>query len=322
MKTALQTASAMVMCLALALSSALAAPSSAAAQAPAEDARALFARGQTAYRQGDYEAAIAAWSSAYTQDPRPLLQYNLAQAYERLGRLPEAKTALEQYVAAADANDPNQGDARARLSSLRERLARTGVTLTGGPEGATILIDGEDKGRTPRPDAISVSPGSHRVVVRRAGYADFNSTIVVPAGQAVEVAIEMTAVAGSGGDDGSGGGGGGGETQPAEGGSSLPTILLISGGGVAVVGLGIGAFALVAAGNAKTSEDGAANRARTLALVSDISLGLGVVTAAIGLVLMLTSGEEDTPPPSNTARLHFSPILAPTVAGASATLTF
>lgn len=343
MNIALQTTSVAVLCVALALSSALVSPASVSAQAHGEDARALFARGQTAYRQGDYDAAITAWTSAYTQDPRPLLQYNLAQAYERLGQLVEAKTALEKYVAEADPSDPNQGDARARLSSLRERLARTGVTLTGGPEGATILIDGEDKGRTPRPDAISVAPGNHRVVIRLAGYADFNSTVVVPAGQAVAVAIEMTAsaVSGGNGDTGSGdtgsgdaggtvgtGGGhggtaGGGDAQPAGGGSVLPTVLLITGGGVAALGLTVGILAYVRAGNATSSEGTQADGARRFALIADIGMGVGVITAAIGLVLMLTGGSDDeAPPPSTTARLRFTPLLAPTVAGASATLTF
>ncbi len=343
MKIVHESATAGMLCLALALSSGFSAPNAVSAQAHGEDARALFARGQTAYRQGDYDAAITAWSSAYTQDPRPLLQYNLAQAYERLGQLVEAKSALEKYVAEADPNDPNQGDARARLSSLRERLARTGVTLTGGPEGSTILIDGEDKGRTPRPDAISVSPGNHRIVIRLAGYADFNSTVFVPAGQAVAVAIEMTvsAVSGGNGDTGSGdtgsgdaggtvgtGGGhggtaGGGDAQPAGGGSVLPTVLLITGGGVAALGLTVGILAYVKAGNATSSEGTQADGARRFALIADIGMGVGVITAAIGLVLMLTGGSDDeAPPPSTTARLRFTPLLAPTVAGASATLTF
>lgn len=343
MNIALQTTSVAVLCVALALSSALVSPASVAAQAHGEDARALFARGQTAYRQGDYDAAITAWTSAYTQDPRPLLQYNLAQAYERLGQLVEAKNALEKYVAEADPNDPNQGDARARLSSLRERLARTGVTLTGGPEGATILIDGEDKGRTPRPDAISVTPGNHRVVIRLAGYADFNSTVVVQAGQAVALAIEMTAVAASGGHasgagssgsgsssggsgssgDHTGGTGASGDAPRAEGGSVLPTVLLISGGGVAALGLGVGILAYVRAGNATSSEGTQADGARRLALIADIGMGVGVITAALGLVLMLTGGSDDEAPPANSsAQLRFTPLLAPTVAGASATLTF
>src|SRR5690606_4206894 len=76
------------------------------AQDPRSDqAREHFARGQTAYNQGDYEAAIREWNSAYELDARPRIQFNLAQAYERLGRLTEALTALDNYIEAADPND-------------------------------------------------------------------------------------------------------------------------------------------------------------------------------------------------------------------------
>jgi len=323
MNIARRAASAAVILLALLLSSATAATSTVAAQAPAEDARALFARGQTAYRQGDYEAAIAAWNSAYAQDPRPLLQYNLSQAYERLGRLLDAKTALERYVAEAEATDTNQADARARLSSLRERLTRTGVRVSGGPEGATILIDGEDKGRTPRPDAISVAPGSHRIVVRLAGYDDFNATLVVPAGEAVQVEVEMIATSHINNSLHNGGAAGPQRGADVSSGSPLPAILLIGGGGVAAIGLGLGIVAFSMAGSATSSEGSDADTARTLALVADIGMGVGLLAAAFGLVLLLTGGDdEDAAPQASTARLRVGPIVTPTVAGASATLSF
>ena len=125
------------LCLALMLVSAV-------ASAQAGDARTLFQRGQTAYAQGDYDSAIEQWSRAYELDPRPLLQFNLSQAHERLGQLPEAITALERYLDSADPNDEHQADARARLSALRERLGRTSIRVVGGPEGATITIDDEE----------------------------------------------------------------------------------------------------------------------------------------------------------------------------------
>ena len=55
-----------------------------ASTASAQEARELFTQGQAAYETGDYETAVSSWERAYELDPRPLLQYNLAQAYERL----------------------------------------------------------------------------------------------------------------------------------------------------------------------------------------------------------------------------------------------
>ena len=101
-------------------------------------ARELFMRGQVAYSQGDYETSLELWRQAYALDPRPLLQWNISQACERLGQLQEAADALELYLAGADPSDEHQADARARLAALRERLASTGILLRGGPDGAVI----------------------------------------------------------------------------------------------------------------------------------------------------------------------------------------
>jgi hypothetical protein len=163
-----------------------------------ERAREHFARGQTAYGQGDLELAIREWNAAYELDARPRIQYNLSQAYERLGRLTEALTALEHYIESADPQDMHQADARARRGAIRERLDQTGIRVVGGPEGASIVVDEDEWGRTPRPDPIRVTPGSHRVRVTLPGYEDFTAVVAVTAGQQVEVQVEMVEAASSG----------------------------------------------------------------------------------------------------------------------------
>lgn len=249
-----------------------------------EDARTLFQRGQTAYSQGDYDAAIEQWSRAWELDPRPLLQFNLSQAYERLGRLPEAIAALETYLEHADPSDQYQADARARLSALRERVGRTSVRIVGGPEGATILVDGEDRGRTPRPDAIQVTPGSHRIVVQREGYEDFVSSVAVPAGQSLEVTVEMAAAEAAVAQDG------GGELP------IVPIILFSAGGAALVAGAVMGGIALSEAENAPGRDSAEADSARGLALGADITMGAGVALGVAGLIVLLVtdsgSGEQ------------------------------
>ena len=157
-----------------------------------EQARERFQRGTVAYSQGDYDLAIREWEAAYGMDPRPKIKYNVAQAYERLGKLNEAVAALERYIETAGSED-NQflGDARVKLASLQARLASTGVTIHGGPEGASISVDGNAWGRTPRPDRIALQPGNHRIVVSLKGYRDFISDVAIPPGQVINVAVEM-----------------------------------------------------------------------------------------------------------------------------------
>lgn len=155
------------------------------------DARDHFRRGQAAYQQGNYDLAITEWLSGYELEQRPEFQYNLAQAYERLGRLQDAANALQRFVESADPDDSSYSDATARLASLQQRLALTGVRVLGGQDGASIFVDGRDWGRLPRPDKISVSPGSHQIVVRLAGFKDFQTNVVIPAGQVIDIEIVM-----------------------------------------------------------------------------------------------------------------------------------
>jgi hypothetical protein len=77
------------------------------------------------------------------------------------------------------------------MASLQQRLQSTGIRLVGGPDGALINISGHDWGRLPRPDKIAVQPGSHRIVVSLDGYDDFVANVVVPAGQVVDVPVQL-----------------------------------------------------------------------------------------------------------------------------------
>ena len=267
-----------------------------AAPPPADDARALFLRGQTAYSQGDYEAAASLWERAYALDARVGLQFNLSQAYERLGRLLEATSALELYVNGTSPDDERLADARARLAAIRERIARTAIVLDGGPEGAVLLVDGEDRGRLPRRDPLQVSPGSHEIRVRAAGYYDFTAGIAVPAGQSVNVNVAMT--------------------QTSRGPSLGPIVTMAVGGAVLLAGLAVGGVALDQAGRAPDRTGPAASDARTLALVSDILWPVGAAAVAGGLVWLVLDLTTESPGES-TAALEVHPLLAPGLLGLS-----
>lgn len=174
------------------LALAQATPAATPAPAPAlksADAREAFRRGEAAYSAGNYEVAIREWNSAFQTDPRPRIQFNLSQAYERLGRLENAITALETFLDSGDPDDPTYSDANARLVALRQRLESTGVIVKGGAEGGLILVDDKDWGRTPRPDKLTVAPGSHVLTIKWPDGREFRTSIFVPAGQVVEVAV-------------------------------------------------------------------------------------------------------------------------------------
>ncbi len=258
-----------------------------AGKASAQEARDLFLAGQSAYQQGNYEAAIDAWRRAYELDPRPALQYNLAQAYGRLGRAEEEQAALQRFVDAAPAagtpeDDPQLTNARARLAAIEARVRRTGISLSGVPEGAEVRVDDEAQTTSSEwADPVQVEPGPHRVVVRLAGHHDFAASVVVRAGDVLLVPVQMMELP---------------DTVVVEEGHSgmrLAAVLTMSLGGAGLAAGGtLGLLALKKAdGEIEGTPEG--DRAMGFALGSDIALYSGAALAATGLVLLIVDNHRD-----------------------------
>ncbi len=286
-----------------------------------EDAKTLFRQGQTAYQQGDYELSIEKWSAAYKLDPKPLIQYNLSQAYERLGRLVEAEKSLELYLRDAAADDVYQADARAKRDAIRRRLENTGIQIVDAPDGAKIMVNETSWGLTPRPDMIRVAPGNHTVWLKKDGYEEFRAVVSVTAGKVVTVNASMITQKTT--------------TPPAleqdkETGSGMVVekekpfpwleVGLMGGGGlVAVTGLVVGLAAVSAAGDEVDGTD-EAKKLKGQALVGDIMVVVGVAAAATGAALLIFGGDDDETVSEGTAVV--APYVGPTGGGVTAAMSF
>lgn len=275
-----------------------------AAEPEGESARALFQRGEAAYAQGGYEEAATLWERAYALDSRVGLQFNLSQAYERLGRLEDAAAALQRYVEGTSPDDARLADARARLSAIRERISRTSIRLDGGPEGAVLLIDGVDQGRLPRRDPLPVASGNHEVRVRAAGYRDFVASVAVTAGQVADVHVTMEVAQST-------------SSGPPVG----PIVTLATGGVLIITGLALGGVALDQAGRATSRTGADADSARTMALVSDVLWVTGAAAAAAGVIWLVVELGASSPSDQASA-FQMVPYASPDGAGAVATLRF
>lgn len=269
------------------------APEEPPAAASSESARELFARGQSAYQQGDYAEAALLWVRAYELDARPQLQYNLAQVYGRLGQIENEHAALERFIAETSPEDPLLTTSRYRLAMLERRLAQTGIVLVAAPtegdasyEGALVRIDGEERGLLPRRDAFLLRPGSHTIDVSLSGHEPFRATVVVPAGESVEVAVALTPLPAV--------------VTPASGPRmGLPIALYSAGGGLVLAGAITGGLALSSSSDHPVEGTEAADRAMAWSISSDVLLGVGVAAGAAGLVVHLVrrrsaEGEDDT----------------------------
>lgn len=288
----------------LALLGFLAAPPRAAAN----EARERFLRGEEAYARGDFETAIAEWEGAYARDPRPRLLYNLAQAYERVGRLQDAARALEGYLEAASTDDAMAERAKARLGFIRARIERTSIRLVGGMAEAEVFLDGGRVGVLPLPDPLPVAPGEHHVEVRSEG-ARFATRVMVPEGQTLEVPIVLTATAVPEKE----------QTAPRR--DLRPWVFIGAGAGAALTAGILGTFAVVRAKELPSPDAPGADRAHALAVSADVVGAVGLAAISVGAILFFfrKGGKEES---AAAADLAIHPVAAPSFAGLTASGRF
>ncbi len=93
-------------------------PAPAQSESDAE-ARRLYKEGDKLYAEGDYEGAVRAFEKSYELSQQPALQYNLANAYERLGRYDDGVKALQAYEPHAPGDERDV--VKRRIKKLQER---------------------------------------------------------------------------------------------------------------------------------------------------------------------------------------------------------
>ena len=100
----------------------LSVPETSLAQSDDARARLLFDNGHQLYMEGRYEDALAAWTEAYALSQRPLILFNMANAYERNGQLEKAVAVLNRYRAYAQPDE--QEVILRRIKNMEQRLAQ------------------------------------------------------------------------------------------------------------------------------------------------------------------------------------------------------
>ncbi|MFW6085586.1 MAG: tetratricopeptide repeat protein [Myxococcota bacterium] len=269
----------------LGIAMALGAGAARADEADDQRGRFHFQAGASYYEAGDYEHALREFERAYEVSKRPELNYNLSLAHQQLDHLDEAIEYLRRYLEEVE-EIPNRTNLERRLENLRERAAEKEA-----PD------DEADTGTDP-----DTTQGSPEEASTQDGFEG-------------DVRTRPVDVDGASPDEGGG--------VPA----------------AAWVGWGIGAGSLVTAtalgimalkeqsdvadspcGVAGTCTQNDVDKMETLALLSDVFLGVGLAGAAVGTILFFTlrdgGGAEES---ASRARLELAPWVDPR-GGAGATV--
>ncbi|MEY2667981.1 MAG: hypothetical protein RJA59_619 [Pseudomonadota bacterium] len=159
---------------------------------PAAAARAAFRKGADLYKAGKYREAISAFETADRLKPSPALQFNIGQAWEKLGDTEAALAAFARYLR-LDPSAPNRDAVRKTVGTLEARLAAKGrqmLHVTTDPAGAELSVDGVAAG--PSPLDAAYPPGPHTLAATAPGRRSATREVVLPLERslAVELLLE------------------------------------------------------------------------------------------------------------------------------------
>jgi hypothetical protein len=158
---------------------------------PSGRARQHFERGYALAEQRNFDAAIAEFEQAQAISPNVSLLYNLGQAYAAAGRSADAVSTLERYLSqAGEALSPERR--RQAETLIRYHAARVGrIALEIEPAGASVVVDGKDRGQAPLAGTLAVAAGQHAVLVSAPGYEPHATSLDVPAQQVAAVKVAL-----------------------------------------------------------------------------------------------------------------------------------
>lgn len=263
----------------------------------AADARRFFQAAQKAFDAGRYVDAARAFEDAFHIKPHPAPLINAGDAWEKAGEYAKAAQDFQRVLGLKQSTEQDRADAVDRLARLKPQLGT--IELMGKPGQRVRVDEDEFKGG----DRAYVFPGKHKVTLLDVDGARIRS-LDVAAGtvRSVELSTLMPSKdeiqkqhehQGTGGDHGTSGG--------------IRPVTWVA-YGVGVLGLAGTAVFGLQANSAADSFDKSPNRDdydrfNQDKLLTNISLGVGVVGVGVGTVLLLGDLKRTaSEPESDTSR--------------------
>ncbi len=267
---------------------ALPAPAQAAPppQEKVEDAKHFFEAASKAFDEGRFVDAARAFEEAFRIKPNPAPLINAGDAWEKAGEYANAARDYQKVLKLEQSSQQDRVDAIDRLARLKPQLGT--IELLGKP-GQRVRVDDEEfKGG----DSVFVYPGPHRVSLIDVDGAKVRAlNIAAGTVRSVDVASLQPAPGAkrTSGDSGDGEGGAAHDAGAQQGGVRPVTWIAFGVGGVGAIGAVV--FGL-SANSAASSFDAQPNQTdydtfNRNKLLTNVSLGVGIVGVGVGTVLLL-----------------------------------
>ncbi len=299
--------------------------------AAGQTAAELFETGLGAMRTGDFRAGCPMVERSHQLDPTPGSLFTLAECLSRLGDFVNAIKRYGEFIQHYNALPPEAAvryatryaASQAAALKLRGEVGKISLRLPDNPPPATrVFVDGERVPRVQMDQPVLVNPGTHVVQTRVPGMRAMSHTLQVGAREhhtlqlRIRRPIEGTPPEPSP------------EELPATEARDLTWVYVT--GGVAAAGLATGVVAGLLMFGEKDTIDGncfpdeprqdgaircnpgsgaeeAKDRAETLGAVAEVSLGMGLVSAAASAIIYFVGERRETDKSSISASFHGSP---------------
>ncbi|MES1187644.1 MAG: hypothetical protein ABUL60_27755 [Myxococcales bacterium] len=174
----------------------LAAPAFADEAAPAPDCpehdatacgRRHFEAGTQAFEKGDFAAAASAFQLALSERPHPVIRFNLALSFARLGRPSAAIEQLTLVQSDPEADKDLRARAEREQRSASQALSRVTFRLS-DPTRESVELDGASV-RVADAGELSLDPGTHHVRVISGSSVVLDQELDLAPGERVELRV-------------------------------------------------------------------------------------------------------------------------------------
>jgi hypothetical protein len=262
-----------------------------------EQARKHFAQGLKLYNDGDFDAALVQFERAYSVKANFKVLYNMAQCYFELRQYVDARDTLARYLKEGEGHieAERQQQVEKALSELQRRVAR--LKLRVNVKGATVYVDGKKAGITPLAGPVDVNEGQRTISVETADRGTKQRVVRLAGGEEQAVTLDFDSVSAPSPSNASAESA---RSTPRPN-NGLPTGFWVSGIGA----LALGAFAGVTGYLALSAQhdhdqelkrfgvtpselEDSRDRAKTLAITTDLLAGGALVCAGIAAVILVT----------------------------------
>ncbi|MBK7401299.1 MAG: PEGA domain-containing protein [Myxococcales bacterium] len=163
-----------------------------------EEAKEHFVKGLQLFQEEAWDAALAEFTVSMSLYPTRNAMKNAAVCLRQLGRFDEALTMYENLLKQFAGQIPPQ-DLETVNKAVTDLRGLTGtIEIESNVTGATVVIDGKERGKTPLAAPVIVSAGTRIVRVSKEGYVPFEAKPIIAGKGALKLQANLEALARSG----------------------------------------------------------------------------------------------------------------------------